>query len=190
MGSRAGMGVLRAGKKGGSKGVVARAVREGRPRPFFIHSPPGCRGEGAMPRYCREPTWPSGRTGKCTCQDFPRASSTARCPSSWETRGRRGAGAGRRGSTRASGEDATAWLGPRRRLRQQREGRGSDFRFGCEDRSSGCHAARACPVSWAAAQQPPGPRRRQCPPFLNQTPSTRGRCWSHRRRATVMGGYF
>lgn len=78
MGSRAGMGVLRAGKKGGSKGVVARAVREGRPRPFFIHSPPGRRGEGAMPRYCREPTRPSGRAGKCTCQDFPRASSTAR----------------------------------------------------------------------------------------------------------------
>lgn len=112
LGSRAGMGVLRAGKKGGSKGVVARAVREGRPRPFFIHSPPGCRGEGAMPRYCREPTRPSGRAGKCTCQDFPRASSTARCPSSWETRGRRGAGAGGRGSTRASGEDATARLGP------------------------------------------------------------------------------
>lgn len=57
---------------------MATAVREGRPRPFFIHSPPGCRGEGAMPRYCREPTRPSGRAGKCTCQDFPRASSTAR----------------------------------------------------------------------------------------------------------------
>lgn len=170
--------------------LMATAVREGRPRPFFIHSPPGRRGEGGCPGTAGSPLGPQGAQESAPVRTSPERPQQHGVPAP----GRRGEGAaqGPAGMAAPGPLERTLLPGwdPRRRLRQQREGRGSDFRFGCEDRSSGCHAAWACPVSWAAAQQPPGPRRRRCPPFLNQTPSTRGRCWSHRRRATVMGGYF